>query len=354
MFAGAESEEDLDGVHIVRAGSQHTVHLRAFLRYFKRLRARFDLVIDEVNTIPFFTPVWADIPRFMLIYQLAREVWWYESPFPVSVFGFVLEPLYLRLYRRVAVFTESVSTERDLRRLGFRGPIAVIPVSVEPVDEELVELSAIPTFLYVGRLTPSKRVGDIIRAFSKFRLKAYAGRLWLIGEGPPGYVSALRLLVQQLDLTDSVSFLGRLSLEEKHQRMAQAHSLLMASVREGWGLVVTEANACGTPAIVYDVPGLRDSVRHEETGLVVPASVGSLADGMMRLWTDRGLRQRLSRAGLQWSHDFSSGQAASAVLEYLEGSVAGPFTGTVTSQPRLGQTSPGGHVAALPRKESNP
>ena len=54
--------------------------------------------------------------------------------------------------------------------------------------------------------------------------------------------------------------------------MAEAHVLLMTSVREGWGLVVTEANACGTPAVVYNVPGLRDSVRNEETGLRIARS----------------------------------------------------------------------------------
>ena len=104
-FPGAEPEEDLDGIRVIRAGRQWTVHLYAFRRYFRQLRPSFDLVIDEVNTVPFFTPLWADVPVFMLIYQLAREVWWYESHFPISLFGFVLEPFYLRLYKRIPVFT---------------------------------------------------------------------------------------------------------------------------------------------------------------------------------------------------------------------------------------------------------
>jgi glycosyltransferase involved in cell wall biosynthesis len=79
-------------------------------------------------------------------------------------------------------------------------------------------------------------------------------------------VSSLKLLTRKLGLHESVKFLGRLPAADKHRYMAAVHALLMASVREGWGLVVTEANRCGTPAIVYDVPGLRDSVRDGKTG----------------------------------------------------------------------------------------
>src|SRR5207249_5279204 len=92
-FPGASSREMLDGIEIVRGGQQWTVHVRAFTRYRRRLRGRFDLVIDQINTIPFFTPLWAGIPVFVMIWQLAREVWWYESRFPISPFGFAMEPI---------------------------------------------------------------------------------------------------------------------------------------------------------------------------------------------------------------------------------------------------------------------
>src|SRR6266851_3669304 len=96
MFPGAAAEANLAGVHVVRAGRQWSVHVAAMRRYKGHLRGSFDAVIDEVNTIPFFTPVWADIPRLLLIFQLAREVWWHESPFPMNAIGYAAEPLYLR------------------------------------------------------------------------------------------------------------------------------------------------------------------------------------------------------------------------------------------------------------------
>src|SRR5437879_8219840 len=100
--------------------------------------------------------------------------------------------------------------------------------------------------------------------------------------------------------------------------MTEAHVLLMTSVREGWGLVVTEANARGTPAVVYDVPGLRDSVRNEQTGLVVPPRPKSLSDAMVRVTSDPGLYDRLAAEGQRWSVTFSFDESARLVRLALE------------------------------------
>ena len=104
--------------------------------------------------------------------------------------------------------------------------------------------------------------------------------------------------------------------------MSEAHALLMTSVREGWGLVVTEANACGTPAIVYDVPGLRDSVRDESTGLVVPPRPDRLCEAMVRVTSDQRLYDRLVAESRRWSESFSFDGAADAVKSVLEATLA--------------------------------
>jgi len=322
-FPGAASEEMLDGVRIVRAGRQWTVHLHAFRRYFRRLRGRFDLVIDEVNTVPFFTPLWAEVPVFMLIYQLAREVWWYESPFPINLIGFRLEPFYLRIYRRLPVLTESRSTLDDLQSLGFKGPITVVPVGVESASESLAAKASMPTFIYVGRLAPSKRVQDIVRAFAMFRDADGNGQLWIVGSGPDSYTRSLKALTHRLGLERDVRFFGSLPIADRNRRMAEAHVLLMASVREGWGLVVTEANQLGTPAIVYDVPGLRDAVRRDETGIVVTPSPTHLASGMRRLVDDSALYGRLRLEAIKWSKEFTLNRSAATVLAALNTVTAG-------------------------------
>jgi len=321
-FPGCKAREDLEGVLVVRAGRQWTVHLHAFRRYFRRMHSRFDLVIDEVNTVPFFTPLWAGIPVYMLIYQLAREVWWYESPFPINFLGFVLEPIYLRLYRRVPVLTESRSTRDDLQKLGFKGPIKVVPVGVEHAGQSPTPKASLPTFLYVGRLAPSKRVKDILRAFAIFRSRGGHGQLWIVGSGSDSYTRSLQSLSNRLRIGRHVRFWGHLSTIEKNRRMAEAHVLLMASVREGWGLVVSEANQFGTPAIVYDVPGLRDSVRNGVTGLIVEATPNHLAESMLSLMNDPYLYQCLAHGAQVWSRELTFDAAAAQVVQALTAALA--------------------------------
>jgi len=316
-FPGAEATEDMDGVRIVRAGRQWTVHWAAFRHYRGRLRGRFDVVIDQVNTIPFFTPLWADVPSFMFIHQLAREVWWYESRFPVNAIGYLLEPLFLRLYRRTPAFTESHSTQQDLLRLGFSAAITIVPPGLESAVTFSGAKCDIPTFLYVGRIAPSKRIEHILLAFEQFRVSAGTGQLWLVGTGNPSYRRALQALVDRKGLSSVVRFWGKLPTLEKHRLMTEAHLLLMASVREGWGLVVTEANALGTPAIVYDVPGLRDAVRNRETGLVVHPSPEKLAEAMLELWRDPAMYQLVGKRAQQWSRTFSFDDAAKIIFERI-------------------------------------
>lgn len=312
-FPGALAEETFGGVRFVRAGRQWTVHWRAFQRYRGKLRKDFDVVIDEINTIPFFTPLWADIPTVMFMHQLAREVWWYETSFPLSAIGFVAEPRYLRRYRHVPVLTVSPSTRNDLRQLGFEGSICILPEGLEPITELHVDRLSVPAFLYVGRLAPSKRVADIVSAFARFCASVESAELTLLGDGPSEYVQRLRDLGTRLGVSERIRFLGRVSQREKHQEMARAHMLLLASVREGWGLVVTEANAFGTPAVAYDVPGLRDSIRHDKTGLLTRPTPDALADAMLQLWSDPKRYKRLSAGAVAWSSTFSFDRTTDAL-----------------------------------------
>ena len=176
--------------------------------------------------------------------------------------------------------------------------------------------------MYVGRLTPSKRVTEIVQAFAMFYRRTGRGRLVLIGNGARGYEARLERLARQLGVSERTEFAGWLGSAKKQRRLAQARALLMASAREGWGLVVTECNACGTPAIVYDVPGLRDSVRHMETGLVVTPSPTSMAEAMLKLEDDPELYQRLQSEAERWAKTFTYEVGARMVRESLSMSVA--------------------------------
>jgi glycosyltransferase involved in cell wall biosynthesis len=155
-----------------------------------------------------------------------------------------------------------------------------------------------------------------------YRQSKGEGRLVLVGNGSTPYVEQLQWLARELGVSSSVEFCGWLEGSVKYRRMSEAHALLMASAREGWGLVVTECNACGTPAIVYDVPGLRDSVRNESTGLVVQPNSANLSQAMIRLISDQDLYRRLSAEAKRWSRTLSFDQSVLSISDALHASGA--------------------------------
>jgi len=291
-FPGGAAEEMIDGVHILRRGSQFTVHWEAYRHYSRLFRGRYDLIIDEVNTIPFLTPLYAREPVLMYVHQLARNVWRYEAPFPLSAAGYLAEPLYLQPYRHTPIMTISRSTEDDLRRLGLHGPYHFVP---QAVDRKAAVLPSVAegkeadlTLIYVGRTVPSKRVHHIIEALGYIhRAGVVHARLWLVGWWDEKYRRGINQRIAALGLNDHVTFFGHLDPVAKEDLIARAHVLVMTSIREGWGVVVTEANALGTPAVVYDVPGLRDSTRNGETGVVCKGNTPqALAQAITRLHAD--------------------------------------------------------------------
>jgi glycosyltransferase involved in cell wall biosynthesis len=298
---GQRREEEIDGVRVVRRGSEVTT--RFFAPKFVR-GTNWDVVVEEINTLPYFAHAWTSSPTVLFILQLAREVWWYEAPKPVAWAGWAAEPLYLAAYRRVRGITISDSTCTDLRRLGMRAPIDVVPIGVStPALGELPAKAPGSSLVTVGRLVPSKRFDHAIRALSTLRKTHRSARLAIIGEGRER--ATLERLAERLGLVDAVRLTGAVSEDHKVRLLQEADVLVACSVREGWGLTTTEAARLGTPAVTYDVPGLRDSVINGETGLLTEASPEALAGGIGRLLADSRLYNALRRAAWERWQDVS-------------------------------------------------
>lgn len=323
-YPGASETDCLDGVQVIRRGGQTTVHWEAFRHYRRCLRGRCDVIIDEINTIPFFTPLYAREPVIMYNNQLAREVWRYEAPFPLSVMGYVAEPLYLQSYRRTPVMTISQSTADDLRELGLKGPCHIIPMATDtrPLTTlpSLETKEAELTLCFVGRVVPSKRVDHIIRALGQIHRAGHRdARLWLVGSWDEEYRCVLDRLAGDLGLSNHVTFFGKVDTATKETLLGRAHLFVMTSVREGWGLVVTEANAVGTPAVVYDVPGLRDSTRDGETGIVCRENTPlALARSILALHADRALYVRLRECAWKATHELGWERTAREAWDVVE------------------------------------
>jgi glycosyltransferase involved in cell wall biosynthesis len=303
----AAPEDEIDGVRLVRRGAQATVHLHAW-RWLRRRLDEFDRVVDQINTIPFFTPLY--VPREkrrFWIQQLAREYWWRETRGAfraIAPVGYLTEPLYLRAYRRTPGMTISESSRRDLEALGIHD-VAILPLAHDAQPLESLPPRAGPPLriVIVGRLTPAKFVEEGIAAFAAVRRAVPDAQLDVVGSGDPSYREHLDRRIADGQV-GGVTFHGRVAVARKHELTERAHVHLFTSHREGWGLVVSEAGALGTPSVGYDAPGVRDSVAEPKLLALVGDTQG-LADRILWLWHDDAAYEAVRRAAWERAREMS-------------------------------------------------
>lgn len=308
-FPGGVAEEMRDGYKAVRLGNRYTVYWHAYRYYKKRLRGWADLVIDEMNTIPFFCKYYVRERNILLAYQLCREIWFYQMRLPLSFIGYMLEPIYLWLLRDRYVITESESTKRDMLRYGFSAErISVIPVGIaaKPVEDlDEVDKFPQPTALSLGAIRAMKRTLDQVKAFEIAKRQIPGLRLKIAGNANDSYGKKVLRQIATSDYAQDIEYLGCVDEATKTELMRKSHLILITSVKEGWGLIVTEANSQGTPAVVYNVDGLRDSVKNRETGLISRENTPQgLAQATVDILRDPREYARLRENAWLWSRDF--------------------------------------------------
>jgi len=309
-FQGCVPEDELDGVKIIRGGGRFQVYREA-KDYTLAHLSEFDFIVDEINTRPFLTPKYVrNKPILALIHQLAKEYWFYETPWPISWVGYhYLERAWLRHYFGVKTITVSESTRADLTNLGFRD-VHVVPEGLSvSVANTIPVKEKDPTLVFLGRLKRVKQPDHAIRAYKVIRSKCPEARLWILGDG------YLRAELEKENVA-GVEIKGRVTDSEKVQLISRAHILLFPAVREGFGLSIIEANARGTPAVGYNVPGVRDAIKDKETGLLVePDNWHEMAEKALTLLQDTQLRESLAARSIQWARTMSWDTTATRVSE---------------------------------------
>ena len=266
-FPGGAPEEMIDGIRVLREGGKFPAWLAA--RKWHSEQDPFDLVIDQHHGIPWYAPNWCPDKCVAYIHEVLGPIWDAFYPWPLNAIGRWQERLTLRQYSEVPFWTASDYTRELLTEQGVETivqiPYGVATRALEELPEK--ELDEPLRLITVSRLAPNKQVDHAVAAVwclrEHYHLEA---TLEIVGQGQ--CEMEIRQTVKQLELEDCVTFRGGLNEADKDAALREAHFLLHTSVREGWGLNVVEANAMGTPAIVYPSPGLVESTRHRETGLV--------------------------------------------------------------------------------------
>ena len=316
---GKPAREIVDGYEVVRVGGRLTVYREARRWWREHGRGQFDVVVDETNTVPFQAHEWVDdgARTIALVHQTCEEIWRYNAPWPAGFVGrHVLEPNWLRRLAQSPVLAVSASTADALARFGARD-VTTVPEGFEP-PQTLPGMTKEqrPTVVFCARMVPYKRPDDVVRAVRLATAHLPDLQAWMIGGGPD--LNRLRA-----SAPPNVTFFGRVDEDMKMDLMARAHAHVATSIREGWGLVVSEAAALGTPTIAYDTPGLRDST-FAAGGVVVPPSPEALAHWLIELlptWQARPA-VRVDHGGAHsWDH------VAAEVLTAIEAHATVPLVG---------------------------
>jgi len=321
-FRGGPRDEEVDGYRIVRGGHEYDFNLVVpFL--FRRLAATDppDVVLDDINKIPFYSPLFTAAPVLAIVPHLMGTAVFHELNLFLATVLYGLELPVRRVYRRCHFEVISESTRDDLVARGY--PADRITVVHCGIDRDVyrpepdVPKGDTPTLVYVGRIKRYKSLGHALHALRLVRQRVPGCSLTIVGNGDA--VPELKSLASRLGLDQAVRFTGYVSNAEKVRLLRQAHVAVNPSYREGWGLTNVEANACGTVCVAADSPGLRDSVLPGRTGLLYPyGDVPALAERLVRLLTDAGLRARMEREALAWAARLTWEQCGAETLALLE------------------------------------
>ncbi len=316
----------LDGIEVHRTGHRYTFSVAA-PRYFRRnLRTRaFDVVVEDLNKVPVFTPYWTNAPVVLLVHHLFGATAFREAGPLLAAGTWFLERPIPHVFKRRPTIAISKSTRDDLVARGMRAEsIEVIPNGIDTdlytpaPDGRRYER---PTVLYLGRVKKYKCVDLILAAVAVLAAEGLDLRLVVGGKGD--YLATLRALASRLGISDRVEFPGFVDDESKLELFRRSWVHVLASPKEGWGIANLEAAACGTPTVASDAPGLRESVVDGETGFLVPhGDVNALARRIELILRDPELRATLGRGGRRFAESYSWDASAEAMEGALRRVVA--------------------------------
>lgn len=301
-------ETTVSGVEIYRQGNRYSVYLKVRQLFKQRFQEWPDVVIDEMNTLPFGNGFYSHKKNVMVCYQLAREVWLYQMPPPISWIGYITEPLMLHFIAKTypLTLTESKSSQKDLINHGFKNVQTFrVGIALQPLPS-LTKKQPSNIVLSLGSIRPMKQTLHAVKAFEVARDKNPALRMIIAGDNTGDYAEQVIGYIAASRHKGAIEVLGRISASKRLELMQQADVIIVTSIKEGWGLIVTEANSQGTPAIGYDADGLRDSIQDGVTGLLAPnGDYEAMGNQIVTLLGDQEQYSRLREAAWQWSKEFT-------------------------------------------------
>jgi glycosyltransferase involved in cell wall biosynthesis len=312
-----------DGYQVVRSAGRYMVFPRAVATELVGRLGPRDALVEYWNGMPFLSPIWERRPSVVVLHHVHAEMWKMvlgdENPKLAAMGEFVERRLAPLAYRRSRIVTLSDSSKADIvEQLRLRADrIDVVPPGVDPrfSTSDDVPRSTRPLVVAVGRLVPVKRYDLLLAACAEARRAVPDLELVIVGEGYER--PALDEIVRDLDADGWVRFAGHLRDHELVDLYRRAWIVASASAREGWGMSLTEAAACGTPAVATDIHGHRDAVRDGSSGVLAPGTAADLGGALARVLLDEALRARLTAGAVARAGELTWASTATGIMRAL-------------------------------------
>jgi glycosyltransferase involved in cell wall biosynthesis len=312
---GQPAESMRNGYRVIRRGSRYTVFPRAIVGELTGRMGRYDALVEIWNGVPWFSPVWCRRPKITFLHHVHGPMWDQILPGPLAGLGRALETRFAPpFYRRTQVLTPSDATRDELLAIGFLPDrVTAVPNGVSDAFHPGGVRSPVPFVVAVGRFAPVKRFDELIRAAVVARRRVPAMQLHLVGSGPMH--DELVRLVAAHQASGWITFVGHVEHHELVALYQRAWIVSSASLAEGWGLTLTEAAACGTPAVATDINGHRSSVVDGATGVLAPLE--RLGDAIADVLLDESRRRQLAAAALARARTLTWESSARGIIAAL-------------------------------------
>jgi len=335
MFSGAKEREVVDGIEVIRKGGDLLFQFTVALNLKKLDREfNFDVVVEDLNKLPVFAHWFVRKPLLVQMHHLWRKSIFAEAVFPVAFGVWFFERIIPFFYRTQPFVVVSPSTKKELAEIGVdEGRISVIyngsemPKVVECAESgenaaNLATSATNPYFIWLSRVHRYKGIWTALEAFEKFSKSHPEVKLYVVGDGP--LLKKLPAWIESHGLDGKVELTGYVSSARKYELLSSSLALLQTSYKEGWGLTVMEAAQLCKTTIASDVPGLRDSVRDGETGILFPSGdAAACAAAMEKVYGNAELRETLGQNAKRYAESFSWEKSARETLELLQRTVEG-------------------------------
>jgi len=305
--------EILDNFEIYRIGKRFNFNffapfaLRAILRHRK-----VDIIIDDLNKIPFYSPFFTRKKVIAMLMHLFRKAIFRETNFLFALYVFLTERIIPIFYHRSIFIAISDSTAQDLKDINVKNNIYVVQSGIPEIPSGTEEKRQKNLIAYVGRVKKYKSIDHFIEAVGIIKKSRHI-EVMVVGDGDAR--EDLIGLANRLNI--KITFTGFITEKEKDCIYSKARVIVQPSIKEGWGLTVVEAQAHGTPVVCADSPGLREVIVNGKTGYLYHyGDREELARKVIELLDDDDKWQAFSQAAKEWAKNFSWDRSAKK-LEHI-------------------------------------